>query len=72
MIKIGNKKADEAMALMRPVISYENEQGFKNMLQYYLNGAELLQATGITEQADNIPAHRFLRHKDLRKLNHMR
>jgi tetratricopeptide (TPR) repeat protein len=55
VIRIGNKKADEAMTLIRPVISYENEQGFKNMLQYYLNAAEILQVTGITEQADKIP-----------------
>lgn len=55
VLKIGNKTAEQALQLIRPVIAFENEQGFKNMVQYYLNSAEILQAVGISERADKIP-----------------
>lgn len=47
VLQIGNKNAKEAMELIRPVIPYENEQGYKNSLQYYLNCTEILHTLGI-------------------------
>lgn len=54
VLKIGNRNTDEALRLFRPMIAYENEQGFKNMLQYYLNVPELLQAAGISTSAEKV------------------
>lgn len=54
VLKLGNKKTEEALELIRPVMAYENEQGYKNMLQFYLNLPEILQAVGITEDAAKV------------------
>ncbi|HEV7780676.1 MAG TPA: tetratricopeptide repeat protein [Chitinophagaceae bacterium] len=54
IVKIGNTPVAEAIEKIRPAVAFENEQGFKNMIQYYLNLPEFLQAVGIIEQKDRV------------------
>lgn len=54
VIKIGNTDAATALQKIRPAIAFENEQGFKSMIQYYLNLPEYLQAVGIIDNADKV------------------
>ena len=52
--KIGTTDIATALQKIRPAIAFENEQGFKNMLQYYLNIPEYLQAVGIIDDAKKV------------------
>ena len=52
--RIGKVDIESALQKIRPAIAFENEQGFKSMLQYYLNLPEYLQATGIVEDANSV------------------
>ncbi len=54
VIKIGNTDVATALRKIRPAIAFENEQGFKNMLQFYLHLPEFLQAVGIVDKADKV------------------
>lgn len=54
VLKIGNTDTETALEKIRPVIAFENEQGFKNMIQYYLNIPEYLQGVGIIDNADKV------------------
>jgi tetratricopeptide (TPR) repeat protein len=47
--RIGNTSTEQVLQKIRPIVSYENEQGFKNMLQFYLNVPEYLSVTGIID-----------------------
>ncbi len=55
IVKIGNTPVAEALEKIRPAVAFENEQGFKNMIQFYLNLPEFLQAVGIIDQTDKVP-----------------
>ncbi|MEO6611870.1 MAG: hypothetical protein ABIT05_09875 [Chitinophagaceae bacterium] len=54
VIKIGNTDAATVLEKIRPALAFENEQGFRNMIQYYLNLPEFLQALGIISEADKV------------------
>ncbi|MEO7923164.1 MAG: hypothetical protein ABIR30_05755 [Chitinophagaceae bacterium] len=55
VIRIGNTDAAIALEKIKPAIAFENEQGFKNMIQYYLHLPEFLHATGIIDQVHQVP-----------------
>ncbi len=52
--RIGNMKTEDALEAIRPLVSYENEQGFKSNGVYFLAIPEFLQAQGITSSADEV------------------
>jgi hypothetical protein len=54
VISIGNRKTDAAWEAIRPLVSYENEQGFKSNGVYFLAIPEFLQAQGITNNSDEV------------------
>lgn len=54
VLKIGNMKIDEAVEAIRPLVSYENEQGFKSNSMFYLAIPEFLKTQGITNDASKI------------------
>ncbi|MBC7875447.1 MAG: hypothetical protein H7Y01_15710 [Ferruginibacter sp.] len=54
VIKIGNTDAATALEKIRPAIAFENEQGFKNMIQFYLNLPEFLEAVGIIDDPGKV------------------
>jgi hypothetical protein len=54
VLRIGNKNADDALQAIRPYIAYENEQGYRNMLQYYLSTAEWLSGAGINDNNEKL------------------
>lgn len=49
VVKIGNTDIKTALDRLHSVISFENEQGFKSMIQFYMNVPEILYALGIIE-----------------------
>jgi hypothetical protein len=51
---IGNMDIKEVLEKLHAVISFENEQGFKSMLPFYLNVPEFLSALGIIEDPSNV------------------
>lgn len=51
---IGNMKIDDALETMRPLVSYENEQGFKGNAVFFLATPEFVKAQGIANSADEI------------------
>jgi tetratricopeptide (TPR) repeat protein len=55
VIRIGNLKISDALEAIRPLVSYENEQGFKNKSMYYLAIPEFLKTQGITSNASQVP-----------------
>lgn len=55
VIKIGNMKIDAALQAIRPLVSYENEQGFKNKSMYYLAIPEFLKSQGISSHSSQVP-----------------
>lgn len=48
ILKIGNMKTDDAIAAIRPLVSYENEQGFKSNSIFFLANPQFMQVQGIT------------------------
>lgn len=54
VLKIGGMNIDEVLLKMHEVISAENEQYFKNNIQYYLCIPEILHALKITGSDDNV------------------
>lgn len=54
VLKIGNMKAEDAMEAVRPLVSYENEQGFKSNGVAFLAIPEFLQTEGITNTTDEV------------------
>jgi len=54
VIRIGNTDVAVALEKIRPAIAFENEQGFRDMIQYYLNLPEFLQATGIINETGKV------------------
>lgn len=55
IIRIGKMKADEALQAIRPIVSFENEQGFLSNCVHYLAIPEFLKVQGIAESTDELP-----------------
>jgi hypothetical protein len=55
VLKIGNMKIDDALEAIRPLVSYENEQGFKNKSMFYLAIPEFLKTQGIASRSSQVP-----------------
>jgi tetratricopeptide (TPR) repeat protein len=55
IVKIGKMKTDDALEAIRPLVSYENEQGFKSNVVFFLASAEFLKVQGIAESSLEIP-----------------
>lgn len=54
VLKIGNMKAEDAMQAVRPLVSYENEQGFRSNGVAFLAIPEFLQTEGIANTTDEV------------------
>ena len=54
VVKIGNTDVAAALQKIRPVIAFENEQGFKSLLPNALNVPEYLYTTGITDDPGKV------------------
>ena len=52
--RIGKTDIATALEKIRPAIAFENEQGFKNMLQYYLGLPEYLYGVGIIDDMKTV------------------
>jgi tetratricopeptide (TPR) repeat protein len=52
--RLGNMNAADALQAVRPLVSYENEQGFKSNSVAYLTIPEFLFSEGISSSADEI------------------
>lgn len=52
--RIGNMNAGAAYEAIRPLVSYENEPGFKSSAVYYLAIPEFLHVQGIANNSDEI------------------
>ena len=52
IIKIGMLNTADALEAMRPLVSYENEQGFRGNAMFYLATPEFLKVQGITQSND--------------------
>ena len=46
---------DQVLEAVRPVVHYENEQGFKSEVPYFLSCPEVLHATGVIEDLQREP-----------------
>jgi hypothetical protein len=51
---IGIYTAAEAMEKLRPYVNYENEQGFKSNVTFYLRFPKLLRVAGITSEMEEL------------------
>ena len=54
VIKVGSKSVDEALNLIRPVVSAENDQFFKAHGLHYLGVPEVLEAKGIISSTESV------------------
>ena len=54
VIRIGKLNTDEALEAIRPLVNYENEQGFISNAMYYLSIAEFLMTQDITENPNEV------------------
>lgn len=54
VLKIGKMKIEEAIEAMRPLVSYENEQGFKGNSMFYLGTPQFLKTQGIITNTENV------------------
>ena len=50
--KIGNMKTEDALEAVRPLVSYENEQGYRENSVFFLANPELMHVQGVTNSAD--------------------
>ena len=55
VITIGNMKTEDALQAVRPLVSFENEQGFRSNSPAFLAAPEFMQTLGITNTADEVP-----------------
>ena len=53
-IKIGKLKTEDALAAIRPLVSFENEQGFKSNSMFFLATPEFLKTQGISETSSEV------------------
>jgi len=54
VLRIGSMKIDDALEAVRPLVSYENEQGFKSNSPFYLAIPEFLRTQGITDNTSQV------------------
>ena len=54
VIKIGMLKTEEALEAIRPLVSYENEQGFRGNSMFYLATPEFLKTQGISTANEEV------------------
>jgi hypothetical protein len=54
VLRVGRLPADEAYARVRPLIARDNEQGLRYWAPFFLVMPEILQATGIVDDAENV------------------
>lgn len=54
IVKIGNLKTEEALNAIKPLVSFENEQGFRNNSMFFLGVPEFLNAQGITDKTTEV------------------
>ena len=55
VLQIGNMKTADALETIRPLVNYENEQGYKSNSMFFLAIPEFLQALGIASSGDQVP-----------------
>ncbi len=54
-LRLGKLGIDQALEAVRPVVPYENEQGFKSEVPYYLSCPEVLHASGVIDDLNRAP-----------------
>lgn len=54
ILKIGNMEVERALEAIRPLVSFENEQGFISGAMYYLTIPEFLKTQGIADSDENV------------------
>lgn len=54
VIKIGKLKTEDALKAIRPLVSFENEQGFKANSMFFLATPEFLKTQGISEASSEV------------------
>ncbi|MGH7492120.1 MAG: tetratricopeptide repeat protein [bacterium] len=55
VLRLGKLAIDQALEAVRPVVAYENEQGFKSEVPYYLSCPEVLHASGVIADLNRAP-----------------
>ncbi len=55
VIKMGHLKTEDALNAIRPLVPFENEEGFRSMSMFFLSIPEFLQAQGITDKSTEVP-----------------
>ncbi|MGH7597805.1 MAG: hypothetical protein ACREOI_15755 [bacterium] len=55
VVRLGKLAIDQAHEAVRPVVHYENEQGFKSAVPLYLSCPEVLHATGVIDDLKRVP-----------------
>ncbi|MEO8578073.1 MAG: S41 family peptidase [Gemmatimonadales bacterium] len=54
VVEIGDMPIDSAIALVRPLVSHDNEMGIRAFMPFFLAMPEILHATGITRDMNKI------------------
>lgn len=54
ILSIGNMEIEKALEAIRPLVNYENEQGFNSLSMYFLTIPEFLKTSGIADNNDNV------------------
>lgn len=54
VIRIGKLSVDDAYARVKPLISRDNEQGVRYWAPFFLEMPEILEATGIVDDSENV------------------
>jgi hypothetical protein len=52
--RIGTMKPEQALEAIRPLVSYENEQGYKSNAMGFLSVAEFLRVQGIAQSSEEV------------------
>lgn len=55
IVRIGTMKPEQAIEAIRPLVAYENEQGFKSNVVTFLATPEYLKVRGIAESSEELP-----------------
>jgi hypothetical protein len=55
VLRLGKLAIDQALEAVRPVVHYENEQGFKSVVPLYLSCPEVLHASGAIDDLKRAP-----------------
>ena len=54
VVKVGKMKIEDALEAIRPLVSYENEQGFKGNSLFYLATPQYLKTQGIINSIESV------------------